>query len=61
MLLVAMPSLILLILNVPLVQPMVNSTFLLLWAVFILPPALALLTFVYRSATEQSQTAPGSP
>jgi hypothetical protein len=61
MLLVAAPTLILIILNVPVFQSMVNSSFLLLWAVFLLPPALALLTLVYLKATatrERGQTAP---
>ena len=64
MLLVAMPTLILLILNVPQLQSLANSAFVLLWALLLLAPALAILTLVYLKATpatERRQTVPGSP
>jgi len=62
MLLVAAPVLVLVILNAPPFQSMVNSGFALMWAVFLLPPALGLLALIYLRVTvaEQSQAVPGS-
>ena len=60
MLLVAAPTLILLILNVPQFRSMVNSSFVLLWGVFLLPPTMALLTLIYlrvAAPMEHGQTA----
>lgn len=63
MLLVAAPTLILLILNVPHFQSMVNSSFVLLWGAFLLPPTLALFTLIYLRVVapmEHDQTASGA-
>jgi len=60
----AAPSLILIILNVPLFQSIVNTIYSLVRAALILPPALAILTFIYLLAfagTERGQTDPVSP
>jgi hypothetical protein len=63
MLLVPAPTFILVIFNVPRFQFMAQSSFVFVWVVFLLPPALALRTLVYLRATaamEQGQTVLGS-
>jgi len=61
MLVVAAPTLILVISNTPLYESLAGNIFPLLWAALILPPVLALVTLIYLLAaatTARDQTVP---